>query len=220
MNKLILYGNGTVASATHLLLTHDSPYEVAAFTVDGEYIQEDEFAGCPLVPFDRVAEIYPPEQFDMYIAVGHTRVNRIRAERYRQAKAMGYTLINYVSRHALTWPDLIMGDNCKVGPKSSINPFARLGNDVHVGTGCNVGHHTEIMDHCSLAANVTIAGNVKIGPYCVIGANATIRDRVTLASGCVIGAGAVILGDTKENEVYLGRPAELLPIASDRLSLG
>lgn len=219
MKKVILYGNGSVATATYLLITHDSPYEVVAFTVDREYIKEDTLLDLPVVPFDAVETIFPPGEHDMHIAVGHVRVNRIRADRYYRAKTMGYQLVNYISSKALTWPGLVVGDNCKIGPNCTINPFASLGNDVRIGSGSNVGHHTVIKDHCSLASNVTIAGNVTIEPYCLIGANATIRDRVTIARECVIGAGAVILEDTKEREVYLGRPAELLPISSDRLPL-
>lgn len=218
--KVVLFGNGSVACATHFLLTHDSPYQIAAFTVDREYIKDDTLFELPVVPFDRVASIYPPDAYNMFIAVGHVRVNRIRADRYYQAKEMGYQFINYVSSRSLTWPGLIIGDNCKIGQNSTINPFAKLGNNVSIGSGSNVGHHTVIKDHSSLAPGVTIAGNVCVEPYCLIGANATIRDRVTVARECVIGAGAVILEDTREREVYLGRPAELLPLSSDQLPLG
>jgi sugar O-acyltransferase (sialic acid O-acetyltransferase NeuD family) len=202
------------------MLIHDSPYQICAFTVDREFIKDDTLLDLPLVPFDRVDSIYPPAEYDMHIAVGHVRVNRVRAQKYYQAKEMGYALVNYISTKSLTWPGLILGDNCKISPNATINPFAQLGNDVRIGSGSNVGHHTVIKDHCSLASNVTIAGNVTIEPYCLIGANATIRDRITIASDCVIGAGAIILQDTKPGEVYLGRPAELLPITSDHLPIG
>jgi sugar O-acyltransferase (sialic acid O-acetyltransferase NeuD family) len=220
LKKVILYGNGSVAQATYFLLVHDSPYHIAAFTVDREYIKEDTLLDIPVIPFDQVQSLYPPDDFDMHIAVGHVRVNRIRAQKYHQTKEMGYQLINYISSKSLTWPGLIEGDNWKIGPNSAINPFAQLGNNVRIGTGSNVGHHTIIQDHCSLASNVTIAGNVIVEPYCLVGVNATIRDRITIARECVIGAGAVILQDTKPREVYLGRPAELLPISSDQLPLG
>jgi sugar O-acyltransferase (sialic acid O-acetyltransferase NeuD family) len=219
LKKVILYGNGSVAVATHLLFTHDSPHKVAAFTVDREYIKDDTLLELPVVPFDTVETLFPPAEYDMHIAVGYVRVNRIRADRYYQAKAMGYHLVNYISSKALTWPGLVMGDNCKIGPNCTINPFASLGYDVRIGSGSNVGHHTVIKDHCSLASNVTIAGNVTVEPYCLIGANATIRDRVIIARECVIGAGAIILENTKEREVYLGRPAELLPVTSDQLMI-
>lgn len=219
MKPIVIYGNGSVAETVHFYLTHDSPFEVAAFTVDGAFITAEKLLGLPLVPFETIREFYPPSDYDMIIGVGHVRVNRVRAEKYAQAKGLGYTLINYISTRAITWPGLVLGDNCKIGAGSSISPFVNLGSNIIIGGGASVGHHTVIKDHCSLAPRVTIAGNVVVEPYCLIGANATIRDRVTLAEGTVVGAGAVILEDTKEGGVYLGSPAELLPISSDRLPL-
>jgi sugar O-acyltransferase (sialic acid O-acetyltransferase NeuD family) len=217
---VVIYGNGTVAETVHFYFRHDAAVEVAAFTVDPEFIKEETLLGLPLVPFDQVVSLYPPEAYDMFIGVGHVRVNRVRAAKYAAAKQLGYQLINYISSKAITWPGLKMGDNCKIGTAAQISPFAQLGNNVTIGGGCHVGHHTIIGDHVSLAPRATIVGTVVVEPYCLIGANATIRDRVTIARECVIGAGAVILEDTQEKGVYLGSPAEKLPISSDRLPVG
>ena len=35
-------------------------------------------------------------------------------EMLEAARAMGYRLINLVNSHAITWPDLQMGENCKM----------------------------------------------------------------------------------------------------------
>ena len=58
--------------------------------------------------------LYPPAEFSMFIAVGYRRMNRFRAERYEQARTMGYELITHVSPRASTWPGLEVGDNCLV----------------------------------------------------------------------------------------------------------
>lgn len=216
---LVIYGNGTVAEAVHFYFTHDTEFEVVAFTVDQAFLKEGDLLGLPIVPFDRIMSAYPPSEFDMFIGVGHVHINRVRAAKYAQAKELGYDLVNYISSRSITWPGLELGDNCKVGAGSSVSPYVRLGNNVIIGGGSSVGHHTVVKDHCSLAPRAAIAGNVIIEPYCLIGANATIRDRVTIARECVIGAGAVILEDTVERGVYLGSPAERLPINSDRLRL-
>lgn len=220
MKKLIIYGNGSVACATYYMFLYDSSYSVSAFTVDTEYIKDNRLFDLPVLPFEGIETVYPPDEYDMHIAVGHVRVNRIRAEKYRRSKELGYQLVSYISSKAVTWPGLVHGDNCKIGTNATINPFAQLGNNVRIGSGSNVGHHSVIKDHCSLASNVTIAGNVTVEPYCLIGANATIRDRITLAAETVVGAGAVILQDTNPREVYLGRPGELLPISSNDLPIG
>jgi sugar O-acyltransferase (sialic acid O-acetyltransferase NeuD family) len=219
MERVVLFGNGSVASVAYFTLTHDSPYEVAAFTVDREYIKEDTLFGLPVVPFADVESIYPPDEYKMLIAVGYIRVNRLRAEKYYQAKSMGYQLISHVSSKATTWPGLIIGENCVIGANSVIQPFVEIGNDVFIRDVSLVGHHTVIKDHCFLASGVVVSGNVTVEPYCFLGANSTIRNEITIGRECVIGAGALILEDTQKREVYMGKAANLLPIPSDKLLL-
>lgn len=220
MQKIVLFGGGQTASHSYYHLTHESPYEVAAFTLDRAYIQEKELFGLPVVPFEEVECFYPPAEFGMLVSISYRGVNRLRAEKYRQAKEKGYRLVNSISPRTVTYPDLTIGDNCRVGANTIIDPFVRVGSDVTIASGCIVGHHTVVGDHVFVAAGAVVSGSVTIEPYCFIGANATIRDRVTVRAGSVIGAGAVILEDTQEGGVYLGRPAEQLPIHSDQLPLG
>lgn len=218
MEKLVLYGNGSVAEVLHYLFGQDTAYQIVAFTVDRHLIREDRFRGLPLVPWDEVAMRYPPADHRMMIAVGYVRVNRLRADRFRQAREMGYRLTSYVSPRASAWDGFLVGENCRIGENALIQPFASIGDNVFIGSGSLVGHHSVIRDHCYLSSGIRIAGHVTVEPYCYVGINATIRNRVTIASGCVIGAGAVILGDTVEKGVHMSQPAELLPIDSDQLS--
>jgi len=41
----------------------------------------------------------------MFLSISFVGINKLRAEKYDQAKAKGYQLINYVSSKATTWPD-------------------------------------------------------------------------------------------------------------------
>jgi len=217
MGKVVLFGVGQVASRAYWYLTHDSPHEVAAFTVDPEYIEEDKLFGLPVIPFDDIESIYPPNEYKMFLSISFRGMNKLRAEKYYQAKAKGYQLVNYVSSKATTWPGLVIGDNCLIQTNSVVEPFAEIGNDVTVGVNTLVSHNAVIKDHCSIIHHAVVLGNVTVEPYCIIGANATIRDHVTIAEGCMIGAGALILEDTVEKGVYKGNPAVLLSITSDKL---
>jgi len=80
--KVVLFGNGRFAETNHFYLTHDSPYEVAAFTVDRAFIQMPELLGCPVVPFEEIARHCPPDEYLMAIPLGLKRVNQLRAERF------------------------------------------------------------------------------------------------------------------------------------------
>lgn len=220
MEKIVLFGNGQVASHAYYNFTHDSPYQVAAFTVDREFLQEDTLFGLPVVPFEEVQDLYPPDRYGMYVSISFRQVNRLRAEKYAQAKARGYRLVNMISSRAAIYPDLCLGDNVSIGANAVISPYTEIGSDVVIAAGCVVGHHTKIGDHCFLSAGVVVSGSVVIEDYAFLGSNATIRDRVKVAESTVVGAGANILEDTVPRGVYLARPADRLPLTSDQLPLG
>lgn len=217
--KVVLYGNAAVAATCYARLKRDSTYEVVGFTVDREYMKEEEYCGLPMVSFEEVSTVFPPEQYRMMICVGFVRVNQIRADRFREAKKMGYRLINYVSSQATIWPDQILGENCRIGNNSIIQPFAKIGNNVFIGDGVVIGHHTIIEDHCFIASGVIIAGSVTIGQSSFLGTGAVIRNQITIGKENIIGAGSVILENTRERAVYMAAAAEELGITSDKLSL-
>ncbi len=217
--RVVLFGTGSVARVAYVALVHDSPYEVAAFTEDRECVADEALFGLPVVPFAEVATLYPPAKHKMFVAIGYERLNRTRAERCVQAKEMGYQLITYISSKAAVWPDLVIGENCMVGPNAVIQPFVEIGNDVFIRGGSFVGHNAILKDHCFLAGGVVVLGHAVVEPYCLLGANSTVRNNVTIGSECVIGAGAVILQDTQERQVYVSTSADLLPVPSDQLNL-
>lgn len=217
MTRLILYGTGQMASVMYEYLTRDSPHDVVAFTVDGSLLIETRLLGLPVVAFEDVADRYPPDDFEMMITVGYQRVNRLRAERFGQAREMGYRMPSYVSSRAAVWPDLVMGENCVILEGNIIQPYVRVGDNVMIGPGACVGHHNVIMDHCFLASHVDVSGDVTIEPYSFLGANCTIRDGVTVARDNVIGANVVVLRSTDPGQVYLSPRPQLMPISSDKL---
>jgi sugar O-acyltransferase (sialic acid O-acetyltransferase NeuD family) len=218
MDKVVVFGNTELALITHFYLSHDSPYTVAAYTVDGAYIKEDSISGLPVVPFEEVETVYPPVDYKMAILLSFRDVNKFRAEKYFQARAKGYQLINYISSRASVWPGLVIGDNCFISENSVVQPFVKIGSDVIVGPGSIVGHDSIISDHCFLASGTVILGRVIVEPYCFLGANSTIKDDITIARECIISAGALITKDTKERGVYIAKPAELAPKPSNELS--
>lgn len=217
MKPLVVFGVGATASLAHYFLTHDSPHEIAAFTVDRGHTAANELFGLPVVPFDEVSSKYPSRGYSMFVAVGYGRVNKFREEKYYQARELGYELVSYVSSKASVWPDAVIGDNCFIMDNNVIQPFATIGNNVLMWSGSHVGHNSVIQDHCFVASHVVISGNVTIEPNCFFGVNATIRDGIRIARESVIGAGALIMKDTAPKQVYVGPTAQLLGISSDRL---
>lgn len=202
MKPVVLFGTGDFARIAHVYLTEDSPHDVAAFTVDEAYIEQPTLLGKPVVPFERLTETHPPDQYSMYVAIGFSGVNRVRREIYERVKSLGYELISYVSSEAHLVTGVEIGDNCFIFEANVIQPFVRIGNDVVLWSGNHIGHDSTIGDHCFIASHVVVSGNCTIGDSCFIGVNATFRDGVTVGRECVIGAGALIMKDTAPGDVY------------------
>jgi len=217
VKKIVLFGNSLYAESVYFSIRYDSSFEVVGYTVDQAYIGQDTLSGLPVVPFEQVESIFPPTDHGMFLALSYQQLNRLRENKYYQAKAKGYELITYFSTKALTWPGLKIGDNCIVSEFTTVGPRVEIGNNVTVGPNVVVGHHAVVKDHCFISAGAVILGNVSVGPYCLIGANATIKEGVTIAGECIIGSGVTITDDTREKGVYLGSPPELLGKPSDEI---
>jgi sugar O-acyltransferase (sialic acid O-acetyltransferase NeuD family) len=217
MKPVVVFGTGPIATIVHFYLTHDSPLDVVAFTADRERLTAGTFLDLPVVAFDQVVAAYPPAGFSMFIAIGYSRMNKVREAHYHLAKEAGYELITYVSTKATTWPGAVIGDNCFVMEDVIVHPFVEIGSDNFIWSGSHIGHGSVVKDHCFVSSRTAISGNVMVESNCFFGTNSTIRDRVTIARETVVGAGAVILKSTQEGGVYVGDGARALPFSSDRL---
>jgi len=217
MDSVIIFGTGQIAEIAHFYFTHDSPHSVMAFTVDGAYMKEGTFCGLSVVPFEELEQAYAPAASGMFVAVSYAKVNKVRTEKYLQAKSKGYTCVTYVSSKATTWPGCAIGENCFILEDNTIQPFVRIGNNVTLWSGNHIGHHAQIEDNCFISSHVVISGGVHVAEGCFIGVNSTIRDHVVIGKECVIGAGSLIVKDVGEREVYSATPAELSRVPSNRL---
>lgn len=217
MSKVVIFGNSDWADLAHVYLTHDSPHEVVAFTVDRDYMQETEHRDLPVVPFEDLVKEYPQEEYLLFIPISFKKMNQLRTAKYQQAKEWGYRFISYVSSKATTWPGFSCGDNCFIFEDNTIQPFVKIGSNVVMWSGNHIGHHSVVKDHVTITSHVVVSGRCTIESFCFLGVNATIRDETVVAKGTLVGAGAVILRDTKEWEVYKAMPTGPAAIRSDQL---
>ncbi len=218
MKKIVLFGNSVFAENIYFLVTHDSGYQVSAFTVDRKYITQETLFGLPVVPFETLETAFPPSEYGLCLPISFQRVNRLREEKYLQAKAKGYQLVNYTSSRAATYPGLVTGDNCIIMENSVISPRVSIGSNVFIGHGAILAHHAVIKDHCFISPGAVILGGATVEEYCLIGANATIKEEVRIARESVIGSGVSIMRNTRPKGVYMNPPATLHPMPSDVLS--
>jgi len=219
MSKIIIFGTGSAARLAHYYFQQDSQHEVVAFTIDAHYIKDTTFQGLPIIPFEKVSEAYPPSEFKMFVAVGYSKMNSVRATKYHAAKELGYTLVSYISRKCTNLSDNLPGDNCFILENNTIQPFVKIGNNVTLWSGNHIGHDSVIKDHCFLTSHVVVSGNVTVEPFCFLGVNSTVVNAIHIAARTLIGAGAIISKDTEEDAVYVPKRAEIFHKKSSEINL-
>ena len=200
MSKVVVFGTGDQAKLIHYFLTNDSDYEIVAFTVESQYINDVSFLDLPIVPFEKITDKYPPSEYDMFIALGAQNRNELRERVFDYVKEKGYMLINYISSKAQTWPDLVIGENVLILQATSIEPFVEIGNNV-ILIGTQIGYNVKIEDNCFIST-ATIGSDVCIGKNSFIGINAIINPSLKIGMKSVVGSGAIITRDVEDYAVY------------------
>ncbi len=207
---LVIFGNKLSASLAWYCIVHDSPWQVAAFTVDAAYVGDGHHEGLPLLPFETLEAHFKPADCRLLIPMGYQQINGVRRARYEAAKARGYAFASYVSSRASVWPDLVVGDNVLIYEHAIVQPFARIGSNCIIRSGAHISHHCQVADHAFVAAEVAMGGEAFVGEQAFVGVGAVLRDRVQIAPRSFVGAGAVVVADTEADGVYVGNPARKL----------
>lgn len=219
MAKIVIFGTGDIARLAHFYFKSDSKHEVVAFTVDSAYRKENEYLGLPLVDFETVNKKYPPSEYRFFVALSYAKMNKLRAQKFNEAKEMGYECVNYVSSKCTYLSQFPCGENCFILEDNTIQPYVKIGTNVTLWSGNHIGHDSEIRDHCFISSHVVVSGHVTVGEYCFIGVNATLRNSIKIADETLIGAGAVIMKDTSPQDVYVPKRTELFPKKSNEIEL-
>lgn len=220
MKKLVVFGLGDIGQLANYYFDVDSDYEVVAFTVDRDYMNDQtEFEGRPVVAFEDILEHYPPDSHSLFIALSYASMNRLRERKYREAKAKGYSLASYISSRCSYMSQFPPGDNAFILEDNTIQPFVKIGDNVTLWSGNHIGHHSSILSHNFVSSHVVISGHCIIESNCFLGVNSTLGHKVTIASGTLLGAGTSVTKDTDENGVYVAPRSTKLPKSSDSIKL-
>jgi sugar O-acyltransferase (sialic acid O-acetyltransferase NeuD family) len=210
-HKLVLVGAGEFALIALEYFTHDSPYEVVAFSVDREYITDSAIEGLPVVPYEELPTSHPPGEYTAFVAIPASQLNRTRKRFYLDMKNRGYSLATYISSRAFVWRNAKVGENTFIFESNVIQPFVQVGNNCVLWSGNHVGHRTIIRDHNFIASHVVISGYCDIGEGSFIGVNATFNDHIRVGHACIVGSGSLVVKDTEPEKLYAGQPARVVP---------
>lgn len=216
MNKnVIIYGVGRFAEYAAYLFQNDSAYNLKGFCIEREYLKNNNppspIKELDLFKFEELGRVQ--NDFDLFIAVGN---NSTRQRIYKAAKENGFSFANYISSKAVTWENLIIGENVFIGEGSVIQPFVRISSNSFIIAG-RIGHHSQIGKHVLISGS-TIGGNTNVGDLSFLGLNSAISQNLTIGKANIIGMNTTIERSTRENAVYSHKGTTLRKMNSSKVS--
>lgn len=186
--RLVIVGAGEFAQIACEYFRHDSDYEVAAFSVERDFLTRSSLADVPVVAYEDLEQHYRPNEYAVFVAIPATQLNRLRMRFYEDVLRRGYRCASYVSSRAFVWRNAQIGANCFIFEGNVIQPFTRIGDNCILWSGNHVGHRTVVQDHVFIASHAVISGYCEIGRGSFIGVNATLSDKVQIAADNIIGS--------------------------------
>lgn len=214
--KLVIVGAGNFAEVAYEHYESQSPYEVAAFSVEERYFDSASLLGLPVAPFETVEQAFPPEDHDVFVAILYTELNRARARLLASAKAKGYAPASFSSPHAKIASSAVLGEHCFVFENNVVQPFVSIADNVVLWSGNHIGHHSTIESNVFVSSHVVVAGNTVIGSNCFLGINSAVTDGVRVGSDCWIGAGVTISSDVPDRSMFGAPKATASKVDSHR----
>lgn len=212
--KLVIFGAGETADIAYEYFTHDSEYEVVAFTVEDEFKKEDNLYDLPVIAFSQIKDHFEPGSVEMFVAISYTKLNRVRAKCYKLVKEAGYTCATYISSKAFVWHNAVIGENCMIFENNVIQHKVQIGNGVILWSGNHIGHQTKIHDFVYLSSHVVVSGFCEIGAYSFLGVNSTFNDKIKIGKDNIVGSGALVTKSFDEGKLLIGAPAKAAGVSS------
>lgn len=217
MANVIIFGLRDYAELAHYYLETDSEHVVEAFCISDPFVAKGyKFRGLPVINFETVEKFYPATDFSFFAPMSPRNMNRDRGRVFEEIRAKGYPMISYISSKATVFDNQI-GENCFILENNTLQPFARVGDNVVLWSGNHIGHHSSIDDHVTITSHVVVSGHCDIGAYSFLGVNTTLRDGITIGEGSFIGMASAVTKNTEPWSVYTGNPAIKRSISSTQL---
>ena len=197
MKPIVIFGVGKIADVIQYFMRKEDNLKVSAFTVHSKYMSESSFNGLPVVAYEEVFEKFPPQEYDMFVAVGYQDMNHLRRHIMDELKSKGYQLISFVHPNSGTPKDLLLGENCFVMNNVNIHPRVKLGKGIFVWSGAMIGHHSDIGDYTWVTSSANIGGNVTIGSNCFLAMNSNISHGLSIGNEVFMGSNVLVTQDLK-----------------------
>jgi sugar O-acyltransferase (sialic acid O-acetyltransferase NeuD family) len=215
--KLVIFGTDIMGKLMNYYFSRDSEYEVVAFTVDEIYKNQDTYLELPLISFEKIEEFYPQNEFNLFIAIGPSKMNTNREAKFIEAKNKGYRCASYISPRAICNSEI--GENNFIGDMAVINPYVKIGNNNLIWEHCIISADSIIENNCYLSPNSSIGTFSTIKNNSIVGAGSVVKTSIVVAEKTLIGAASFISSNTKPFGVYGEKNSILYGCISEKINI-
>ena len=217
MGKLIIVGTGPFAQVARDYFDQLTDFEVVGFACHRQYRESESMYGLPLYELEVLPENHPPRDCQAFVAIGYSKMNKIRQSVYEEILGMGYHCPTFDHPNVSIWSSTQLGNNVFIFEDNTIQPYTKIGNNTMMWSGNHLGHHSTLGDHCFISSHVVISGSCAIGNNVFVGVNATFHDGLTIGAESLIGAGTLITKNTNPKEVYINSHTKPFPKNSEKI---
>ena len=207
-NKLVIIGTGETSSIAMEIATSQGIHEICGFSQETDSTLPQTHHGLPLVPLDEIRNHFPPEQYQVFVAISFVWLNQPRCRIYQQLAAQHYVFANIISPLAHVAPSAQLGTNLLIYDFASVGTAAVVGNNTTLCSHSIVSHSSHIGAHNYFAAGATTGGFCHTGERCFIGLRATLSDNADLQDDSIVSAASFLAKGKYPPGIYVGNPAK------------
>ena len=204
MNKLVVYGIGSLAEKIYYYNKRDQLFDLVGFINDKE--DSSTFCGLPVYTFKYFSEKFTPNDCQVFVAIGYVRCNYYREKIFNKLNTYGYVLANYISPNSICFEDTIHGKNILVCDNVFIGHKSRIEDGVILSVGTTLSHENVIGKFSFISSCVVFGGHAKVENNCFIGLHSTIRDSIKIGAFSIVGSGSNVIKSTNSHSVTIGNP--------------
>lgn len=198
--KLVIFGNSLMAEIAYYYFKNFTDYEIIFFVSEEKYINKKKFFDIDVITLKSFFK-KKDKSFHVFIAVGYSKLNRVRENFFKNFKEKRYTIANFVHPNASCYQNKL-GSNNFIMDNVSINPYTKIGNNNIFWSNCVIGHHSIIGDNNFFSGNSTISGDCEVKNNCFFGVNSSIKDSIKIDSDCFIDANQYVSKNLKKDTFY------------------
>lgn len=206
--QTIIFGTGEISEiVTEYYREENRFYQIAGYVVDDEFFVEKEFYGKKIVKKSDLLMVFPPEKFQILIALSYVFLNTLREERYLELKSLGYSFSSFISERSVISKSALIGENCIILENQTIQPKVVIEPNVMIWSGNHLGHGCRIRSHVYLSSHICISGYTEIGSRTFVGVNSCFADYIKIGSDVFVGMGANVTKNVTDGALVLGEKA-------------